>query len=216
MPCELNAQQNMRPDGFDEALQYHTTKKIPLGSWDRWLRSCYTVVEKKYHFNCTWASLLGLTAGMLRDSGQFRVYAMTAKNGFNRTGEMRFLLFFVGAAHVMAGGSQRSIKETYRGEMATRLLTQCPDGAVGWSDASRTLRRLATGNISPPIIRDSNLDFQVYLLHGFYITSRSLVAMERVCELYQENPHGQSSLCFKSLANDDDAVKYFSSRAAKK
>ncbi len=83
--------------------------------------ACYRVVEQQYSFQCTWTSLVGLTAGMLAERGDFDDYSKAAKRMFKRSGERRFLIMFVGLAQALAGATPEQLAATYPGEEGWNL-----------------------------------------------------------------------------------------------
>jgi hypothetical protein len=186
---------------FNEALNFHVTKRLPGGSWDRWLTECFIAVERTFSFQCTWISLVGMTAGMLETRGDFANYEQVAKSRFKRSGEQRFLIYFVALSEALVGASDEQLRSTYRGKSGSRLRQTIPAHVLQWPQNRKTLdilkqiRPLAHIPI-PSIVRETDVDFFAYLLYGYYVTSRNGEALALLLEQYRLHPE---SLVLKSL-----------------
>jgi hypothetical protein len=207
----------MRPRGFEDAIGFYRTNKIPLGSWARWLEECFRVVNSKYNFNCTWISLVGMTAGMLEARGDFNAYQRAAKAKFNRPAEQRFLTMFVALAQALAGSNSGHLMDTYRGKLGVGLRRVVPGHVLAWPKPgvkrpAEVLQKMPT---AVPIIRDSDLDFYIYLVHGYYVTSRNEVALQLLYEQYSTHPEAKRSVAFRALVDDEDIMAYFAGQRQK-
>ena len=166
----------MRPNGFDEALEFYKHGKVPLGSWKAWLTSCFEIVERRYSFKCSWISLVGMTVGML-NSKTIKSFERSVKGMFKRSDERRFLLYFVALAHRLAGASYSKMCSFYQIGLIRNVGKQIPDSILNWPkpdkrSANDIIRDLQSCGVAIPLPVNKAMDFYLHLLYGYYVTSR--------------------------------------------
>jgi hypothetical protein len=208
------------PDGYADVTNYHVTKRIPLGSWDRWLRSCYATVEGRFKFQCTWPLLVGMNVGMLttgdeRAAIEFRT---VSSRQYNRPVEARFKLFMLVLVDALCGTDARVLEQTHRGNLTKSIRRVIPRSILEWPmEDARTqwmLQEIKPLSSAFPIARtvtQIDEDFYVNLLYGYYVTSRDSGALDRLYEYRKRYPR----LIFKSLLRTDEHLsRHFEMRDA--
>lgn len=169
--------------GLNEAHRFAQTRRIPLGSWQAWVRVCYHEIVQLHRFRCSWAALLGLTVGMIRALDQADKFAEETSRMFQRPEEHRFLLFFVALADYLSGRTPAALAKTYGGRIGSniglRMQRGVPRSLLAWpvDGTTRILTVLGGQQFSVPLARDTDADFFVYLLHGYYVASLDTAAL---------------------------------------
>ena len=182
----------IRPRGFEQVYNFYETRRIPLGSWHEWLQECYRCVSVRYKFNCTWSTLVGMTAGMLAHAHESsrKEFCEAVRASFKRTDTRRFLCYFVLLSHLLAANTDseskgeedddqfqssiyllptaQDVQKTYR------LILRCNFNTLPRSPCTfqpRHLQLLQQYGATIPKI-DNDAEFVATLQHGFFIASR--------------------------------------------
>jgi hypothetical protein len=172
---------------IDEARKFQQTRRIPMGSWQSWVHACYHEVSRINRFQCSWASLLGMTVGMMMDSAvAMENFARDTARLFHRPEERRFLLYFVALADALCGTPASVLQSRYSTRLGKSISTlirrHAPSSVLAWpiDGARRILTAMGGGILSTPLMRDSDADFFVYLVHGYYTTSLDTAALSHM------------------------------------
>lgn len=210
----------MIPSGFDDALQFKNTRKLPLGSWRKWLAECFVIVELRHKFLCSWATLVGMSVAMLELQPETRLeFRQTAKRDFNRSQYRRFLVYFVAMVDALSGASREGIAQTYRGSMFRHFRDYVPFSVLEWphSDAventSYILHRIQPHNVAYPISRESDNDFYTYLLYGYYAINGN---KQIISKLYYEYTLNTLASAMNELFETDEHLRKSIQERAKK
>lgn len=202
--------------GMEEALQFYKTRKIPLGSWHNWLQACYVIVEKKFKFTCSWAMLVGISAGMLEIGGVScrNEFNRVAASEYKRSTEKRFLAFFVSLVDALAGASDVGLRSRYRGLLGIGLRRKVPPSPLRWPSSDCTakttisiLESIQPSDTSFPIARDNYEDFYVNLLYGYYLATHNDAALECLFDEFQlQESRGTQAATFDLLLHNTPSL----------
>lgn len=203
------------PRGYDAALEFYKTKRIPLGSWANWLAACYDIVEKHYAFMCSWPMLVGMSVGMFEKRPASRVeFRRSVRFAFNRPAEQRFLVYFVALIDALSGGDRDEMLKTFRGDIGRTCVRRLPGSVFDWPDtAAGTIRLLES--IRPistafPRSRDGYANTFPQLVYGYYVTTRSPRAIRVLYAYALNNP--QSTEIASILSHDKSIAEYFAAQ----
>lgn len=214
----------MRPRGFEDAVAFKHARKFPLGSMKDWIDECYSVVETRFHFACSWETLVGMTAGLIFVKPTLAKYIhRIAVKSFKRPNEERFLMYFLALVDALTGASDAELQVTYRGTKGRSLRKAIPASVIEWPhsyekrNGSHILADIRPEHSTLPATRESTSDFYVYLLYGYYVTSGDERALECLFDEYTNTPASgtvtEKSLVFDAVFLDNEQVRqYFHKR----
>ena len=191
----------MVPDGYEEALKYLETRKIPLGSWRAWLHSCQSVVDKHYKFACSWYSLVGLTIGMLKDQKSNKSYIQYA-HSIKGASNSRFLFYFMALAHALTGASSEELIKTYPNfKISKRLRFLAPSSVLDIepNKFKKLIQSIRPFSVLPPHFMHEEAECLALLLHGVYITSGDSQVLARLKTICKEHPSALTAEIYQSL-----------------
>ena len=200
----------MKPDGFDEALEFHKTGVLPLQTWSRWAHACCRVVETKYKFMCSWSFLLGMNVGMLQSTKTFAEFRKMTSSEFNRSSERRFSFYLLVLADMLCGTNDRTLAQVYRGNVTTGLRAHVPRSILSWpkdnAETERLLQRIKPVGVAFPMTRDSIGDFYVNLIYGYYTVTHDMQALDH---LHAHRKMYQNPLYGSLIETDDVLASHF-------